>query len=97
MPDSASHFSVERTGILTSSSPNASAIASTSARVISWLRFSSSRPRLVSSFFAASRPNRLSLSELSSLRSAISMCSLVLQSSSRTITSWATSTRRRVR
>ena len=57
-PDSSSHLSTERTGIVTSSSSKASAIASSSGRSISWPRFSSSRPRLVANFFAATRPIR---------------------------------------
>jgi hypothetical protein len=82
---------------VTSSSPNASAISAISASVICWFFLSSSRPRLVANFFAARRPSRLGLSSPSSRRSGISMKSFVLQSSIRTITSWATSTRRRVR
>ncbi len=43
---------------MTSSSPNASAISSSSGRSISWPRLSSSRPRLVANFFAVIRPIR---------------------------------------
>ena len=97
MPDSSSHLSTERVGIVTSSSSKASAICSSSGRSMSCPRFNSSRPRLVANLFAAVRPIRFWFRLPSSPRSGISMNSLVLQSSARTITSWATSTRRRVR
>ena len=79
-PVSSSHLSTERTGTVTSSSPNASAISSSSGRSISWPRLSSSRPRLVANFFAAIRPIRFGLSWPSSLRSGDSTKSFVLQS-----------------
>ena len=56
---SSSHLSGERTGDLrVVLAANASTSSATSGLSISWLRLSSSRPRLVSNFFAARRPIR---------------------------------------